>query len=219
MARLFVTLFDSVTVDSRFINITDEIEGNRKLFHNLNRANPPFVDQPFPDKAARVRVLQGDEYRRGDHILLLDRVRQGNTATVAVDPDVVEGDVDLNQVGFADRAAALKMILNPNPTGGFRLRVELFDRFGQRPPDLVLYDWQYPPEEGPADLNFYHFADRTAFVILERGPDFREGDTVFLQDTVDGENELEIRPSQQKTPIDLNTENFADKAAAVRFEL
>jgi hypothetical protein len=213
MSHLSVELFDSVTDDNAGATISDMTDSKRTLFHNLNRTDPPFAD-----RASRVRVSSEGEYRRGDHILLLDQVRQGNTGTIAVDPDV-DDDVDLNRVGFADKAAAVKMVLNPNPLGGFRLRVQLFDRVDQRTPNIVLYDWQFPPEEGPADLNSYHFADKGAFVILERGPNFQEGDSIFLQDTVDGENEIEIVPEEELTEVDLKTRNFADKAAALRFKL
>jgi hypothetical protein len=214
MSHLLVELFDSVTDGEPGATRSDVTEGKRKLFYNLNREETTA----FADKAARVRVSPEGEYRRGDHILLLDQVRQGNTATVAVDPDV-KSDVDLNRVGFADKTAALKFILNPNPTGGFRLRVQLFDRFDQRIPNIILYDWQYPPEEGPADLNSYHFADKAAFVILQRGPNFQEGDSISLQDTVDGDNEFPIEPQGETTEVDLDTGNFANKAAALRFEL
>jgi hypothetical protein len=84
----------------------------------------------------------------------------------------------------------------------------------------VLYDWQFPPEEGPADLNTFHFADRAAFVIIDRGSAFVEGDEVVLQDKVGGgSKELRIPSEGSTTEVNLNTKNFADKAAALRFEL
>jgi hypothetical protein len=84
----------------------------------------------------------------------------------------------------------------------------------------VLYDWQFPPEEGPADLNTFHFADKAAFVIIDRGPAFVDGDTVLLQDKVGGGGEELFIPSDEPTTeVNLNTKNFADKAAALRFAL
>lgn len=131
MAHLFVDLFDRVNYSDPF-TLDDSDVNNRVLFHDLNPLQ-------WADRAARVQVRPGDEFRTGDHIRLRDAVRASNTDTVCVDPGIA-GDVDLNMVGFADRAAAVNIILNPNADGGFRLRVSLFDRVGQAIPNLILYD-------------------------------------------------------------------------------
>jgi hypothetical protein len=151
---------------------------------------------------------------------LLDEVRESNTDTVSIDPEVV-ADVDLNAIGFADKAAAVKVVLNPNSTGGFRLRVSLFDRVGQTIPNLILYDFEFPPHIALADLNRFHFADKAAFVRVKRGPDFRQGDRVVLRDTVQaGGGSFTIEPATGPVvEVDLNAVAFADRAAAVEFEL
>ncbi len=210
MAHLTVQLFDRVTDIVPQVRIDD---GGGVLFHDLHNTDPVF-----DDKAARVRVVPGGDYRRGDHIRLLDRVRQGDTAAVSIDPDI-DDDVDLNRLRFADKTAAVKIILNPDPLGRFRLRVSLFDRVDQRTPNFVLYDFEFPPEGGPADLHLFEFDDKAAFVILERGPDFQSGDRIILQDTVEaGGRELSIVSTGEQTEVDLNTRGFADRAAALRFE-
>ena len=218
MTHLNVELFDRLDDEDPGATLGDinPETGTRQLFWDLHHVNS---DTDFADKARRVRVERGDEYRRGDHVILLDEVRQSDTRAVSIDPDV-EADVDLDLVGFADEAAAAKIVLNPNVDGAFRLRIQLFDEVNRRVPHLLLYDWQFPPEEGPADLNTFHFADKAAFVILDRGPAFGDGDTVVLQDKVGGgSEELRIPSEGPTTEVDLNTKNFADKAAALRFEL
>jgi hypothetical protein len=172
MAHLFVDLFDRVNDALPFHTLDDQDVNNRVLFHDLNLARAA-------DKAARVRIRRGGEFRRGDHIRLLDQVRESNTDTVSVDPDIAD-DVNLNVVGFADKAAAVKIILNANPNGGFRLRISLFDRVGQTTPNLVFYDFEFVPHETLIDLNRFHFADKAAFVRVERGPNFRQGDRIFV---------------------------------------
>src|SRR5512144_2367763 len=118
------------------------------------------------------------------------------------------------------------MLLNPG--NSFRIRVSLFDKVEQSVPNIVLYDWQYPPEAGPADLNTYFFADKTAFLILDRGPASTGNERIVLQDVVGGfggGGELEIRPEAQTTRVDLNLVpivtggTWADKVAGIRFEL
>jgi hypothetical protein len=218
MTHLKVELFDRLDDEDPGATLGDlNPETNkRQLFWDLHHV---FSDTDFADKARRVRVERGGEYRRGDHVILLDEVRQSDTRAVSIDPDV-DADVDLNLVGFADKAAAAKIVLNPHEDGAFRLRIQLFDEVNRRVPHLVLYDWQFPPEEGPADLNTFHFADKAAFVILDRGPAFVDGDTVVLQDKVGGgSEELSIPSEGPTTEVDLNTKNFADKAAALRFAL
>jgi hypothetical protein len=150
---------------------------------------------------------------------LLDQVRESNTDTVSVDPDIAD-DVNLNVVGFADKAAAVKIILNPNSNGGFRLQISFFDRVGQTIPNLVFYDFEFVPHETLVDLNRFHFADKAAFVRVERGPDFRQGDRILLLDTVQGGGAtFPIEPTTEPTiEVNLNDVEFADRAAAVRFD-
>src|SRR5262249_61877892 len=118
MAHIFVDLYDAPNSPHAFHTLDDENENNRTLFYDLNVVGAA-------DRAARVIVRLGAEYRIGDHIRLLDEVRNSNTATVSIDPAVAP-DVNLNALNFADKAAAIQIVLNP--TSGFRLRVSLYDR-------------------------------------------------------------------------------------------
>jgi hypothetical protein len=218
VTHLEVELFDRLDDEDPGATLRDinPETGKRQLFWDLHHVDS---GTDFADRTRRAKVERGSEYRRGDHVILLDEVRQSDTDAVSIDPDV-EADVDLNLVGLAVKAAAAKIVLNPNEDGAFRLRIQLFNEVNRRVPNLVLYDWQFPPEEGPADLNTFHFADKTAFVIIDRGPTFVDGDTVVLQNKVGGgSEELSIPSEGPTTEVDLNTKNFADEAAALRFEL
>jgi len=218
MAHLFVDLFDRVGDPVPYYTLDDQDENNRLFFHDLNIHGAA-------DRAARVRIRRGDEFRRGDHIRLMDRVRRSNTDTISVDPDVT-GDVDLNRVifnnaGFADRTAAVLIVTNPNQDGGFRLRVKLLDRVGQEFPTLILYNWEFPPRLRFADLNLFNFADKTAFIQVERGPNFRDGDRIILWDELKAGT---ITQTLEPGDFDLNTlvhsdGNWADKVAAIEFDL
>jgi len=214
MAHLFVDLYDRVDSPNPYHTFDDQNENNRLFFHDLNVFGAA-------DKAARVVVRPGDEYRTGDHIRMLDRVRRSNNVTISVDP-AVAGDVDLNKVivengnNFADKAAAVLIVTNPNQNGSFRLRVSLYDQVGQEFPTLILYDWEFPPSLRFADLNLFHFADRAAFIRVEQGPNYINGDRIILWDA------LETGKNTQSYGIgeyDLNIDNFADKAAGVEFDL
>ena len=142
MTHLNVKLFDRLDDENPGATLGDSNPetDKRQLFWDLHHVD---ADIDFADKARRVRVERGGEYRRGDHVILLDEVRQSDTRAVSIDPDV-EADVDLNLVGFADKAAAAKIVLNPNEDGAFRLRIQLFDEVNRRVPHLLLYDWQFP---------------------------------------------------------------------------
>src|SRR5688572_2368744 len=100
MTHLKVELFDRLDDEDPGATLGDlNPETNkRQLFWDLHHV---FSDTDFADKARRVRVERGGEYRRGDHVILLDEVRQSDTRAVSIDPDV-DADVDLNLVGFAD---------------------------------------------------------------------------------------------------------------------
>ena len=147
MSRLTVELYDAIGDVNPFLIITDDVP-----FVDLN-------DRNGADKAARVVVKRGSEYHPGDHVRLLDEVQLVDTDMITVDP-LVAADVDLNAMGFADRAAGLAFELNPGAS--FDARVELFDTPRQALPNLSLYDWQSP--SGFYDLNSLHFADKAAAV-------------------------------------------------------
>jgi hypothetical protein len=132
-----------------------------------------------------------------------------------------------NNTGFADRAAALLIVLNPNENGDFRLRVSLFDQVTQAFPTLILYDWEFPPSFRFADLNFFNFADKTAFVRVERGGLYQVGDRVILRDVLEaGSLGLSLDPLIQEE-YNLNEITFlqdplstwADRVAGVQFDL
>lgn len=224
MPRLTVSLFDRVDDAQPAVVLDDNIG---PLF-DLNA-------QRFADKAARVLMRPGDAFVSGDHVRLLDEVNLNHTNTVALDPTIQE-DVDLNAVifnnrGFADRAAAVEIILNPDLAGGYRLRVQLFDTVPQQLPTLVIYDFEFtrpgdfidPNGEGTgfADLNQFHFADKTARIIVDKGPNWRDGDRIRVWDEIRaGATRFDIEPTVGNG-IDLNRfeGGFADKIAGVQFML
>jgi hypothetical protein len=182
MAHLFVDLYDRLGGRLPCCTLDDHEVSNRQYFHDLNQ-------RAFADQAARVVVRCGDEYRTGDHIRLLDQARPSHTDTIAVDPAIAD-DVDLNQVifdnhGFADRAEAILIVTNPNPDSSFRLRVSLYDQVGQQLPSLVFYDWEYPAVVRLTDLDLFHFANKAAFIRVERGPTYQEGDRIILWETLE----------------------------------
>lgn len=208
MAHIFVDLYDRVDDSRPRWILDDKNEANRIWFHDLNEHNAA-------DKAARVRLRTGNEYRTGDHVRLLDNVRQSNTANISIDPDV-SNNINLNELSFADKAAAVKIVSNPNDDGGYRLRVLLYDRVGQQVPHLILYDWEFGPPQKFADLNLFHFADKAAFIRVERGPNYRRGDRIHLWDRLRlPTDKLSLEPGA----YDLNANNWADKAAGVEFDL
>jgi hypothetical protein len=218
VAHLFVDLYDRVNDKQPYFTIDEQLVNNFVGHYDLNVHHAQ-------DKAARVVVRPGKEYRRGDHIRLLDEVKPGGTDTICIDPDIA-ADVDLNHVvfnngGFADKAAAVVFVFNPNPTGGYRLRVSLYDSaVATQFPTLVLYDWEQPnkSEFDFVDLNPFHFADKAAAIRVESGPDYRVGDRVILLDAGKiGEEGRSFEPSGEL--IDLNSSSFADKAAGVQFDL
>jgi hypothetical protein len=96
LSHLFIDLFDRVDDPLPFVILDELDENNRLFFHDLNDVNDGVE---FADRAARVRIRTGPDYRLGDHIRLLDRVRRSNTDTISIDP-AVAADVNLNQVIF-----------------------------------------------------------------------------------------------------------------------
>ncbi len=231
MAHLSVYLYDRIKNGrpSRKIHqrsITDGSRFHRLKFHNLNNYNAA-------DKAAAVKIYTANEYRRGDHILLLDRSRGSVSDTIAIDPDI-RSVVDLNNVifnnhGFADRAAALKFVTNPHADGSYRLRVRLFDkesptRSQQRYPTLIFYDWQVQAENPIIRLHDFNFDDKTAFVIVDKGSGYRKGDRIILHDHAGKHShKLILEPDSWKSSMTFNLNApgyvFADKAAFLEFAL
>lgn len=208
--HLFVKLFDAVTDASPTVEFNDEDDD---VFYDLRTRN-------FAGKAARVDLVKGSDYRVGDHVQLLDAATEtGSANTVCADPDV-NMSVNLNNVlngaGFADRAAAAKIILNPNADGSYRLRVNLYDTVGQPDdcPSLILYDWEFAMKGNLADLNRSCFADKAAKVIVDAGPGLQPGDFVNLRDQVGASAGVRVEPGRS---VNLNDYKVADKAAAVSF--
>jgi hypothetical protein len=204
MSRLIVELYDAVGDVNPFLIIPDDV-----AFVDLN-------PRDGADKAARVVVKPGADYQPGDHVRLLDEVRPLDTDMVTVDP-LVQADVNLNAVGFADKAAGLHFQLNP--TGQFRLRIELYDQVGQRYPNLSFYDWQGDPQ-ALINLNLMRFADKAARVRLATGGGFRPGDHVRLLDEVRlvDTDMVTVDPLVSRD-VNLNAVGFADKAAGLHFQL
>ena len=181
MSHLMVELYERFGDKFPCCTLDDHDVSNRQYFHDLHRYG-------LADRTARVIVRPGNEYRTGDHIRLLDKVRQNYADTIAIDP-AIAGDVDLNEVlfneqGLAERAEAVLIVTNPNVDSSYRLRVSLYAQVGQKIPSLILYDWEYPSGGRLADLNCFHFANKAAFIRVERGPAYQEGDRVILRETV-----------------------------------
>jgi hypothetical protein len=178
MSHLIVELYERFGDRFPCCTLDDHEVSNRQYFHDLQQRG-------IADRAARVIVRPGDEYHIGDHVRLLDKVRRSYADTVVIDP-VIANEVDLNEVlfdeqGFTERAEAVLIVPNPNIDSSYRLRVSLYAEVGQKIPSLVLYDWEYPLSECLADLNYFHFANKAAFIRVERGPAYQEGDRIVLR--------------------------------------
>ena len=211
--RLFVDLYDRVTDPQPQVRgVNDEDDGP---FFDLNTRN-------FADKAARVMIRQGPDYRVGDHVQFLDKAQPHNTNVVCVDPDITpNGDANLNDVlnsgNFADRAAALAFVLNPNADGAFRLRVRLYDTLQQADelPSLVLYDWQADGNQ-VVDLQPFFFVRKAAKVGVDMMPGVEAGPHVgvFLQEILNVDSGNPIAPSRA---VDLTPLGTFKKVVAVHF--
>ncbi len=194
MSHLFIDLYDRVGDKLPCCTLDDQDVSNRQYFHDLHR-------RAFADRTARVVIRPGDEYRTGDHIRLLDQVRPEDADTIAIDPAIAD-DVDLNEVifdhrGFADRAEAVLIVTNPHLDSRYRLRISLYDQVGQKFPSLIFYDWEYPRELRLADLNRFHFANKTALIRIEEGPGYQPGDRVILRETlVHGSRTQTLEPGE-----------------------
>jgi hypothetical protein len=181
MTHLMVELYERFGNKFPCYTLDDHEVSNRQYFHNLHRRG-------LADRAARVIVRPGNEYRTGDHIRLLDKVRPSYADTIAIDPAIAD-DVDLNEVrfnehGFAERAEAVLIVTNPDVDSSHRLRVSLYAQVGQKIPSLILYDWECPQSTHLADLNCFHFAHKTAFIRIERGPTYQARDRVILREAL-----------------------------------
>jgi hypothetical protein len=179
MTHLFVDLYERFGDKFPGCIVDDHEVSNRQYFHDLHQWG-------IADRAARVVIRPGNEYRTGDHIRLLDKVRPGYADTIAIDPAIAD-DVDLNEVlfnehGFAERAEAVLIVTNPNVDSSYRLRVSLYAQVGQKIPSLILYDWEYPLSGHLADLNCFHFAHKAALIRIETGPAYQAGDRVVLRE-------------------------------------
>lgn len=181
MSHLFVELYEKVGDRFPCCILADHDLYRRRYFYDLHWRG-------VADLAGRVVVRPGLEYRFGDHIRLLHQARLRYTDTVTVDP-AIAADVDLDMVlfnhhGFAGRAEAVMIVTNPNPDSSYRLRVSLYDQVGQLLPSLIFYDWEYPATEALVNLNQFHFDKKTAFIRVEPGPAYQQGDKVFLRETM-----------------------------------
>lgn len=230
MSHLFIELYDRSGEKFPCCTLNDCDVVNRRYFHDLHWRG-------VADRAARVVVKRGDEYHTGDHIRLLGEAKRSYTDTVAVDP-VIAADVDLNEVifdnhGFAGRTEAVLIVTNPNLNNGFRLRLSLYDQVGQKLPSLIFYDWEYPQGVGPTDLNLFHFANKAAFIRLEKGPDYQPGDRVILWEALKRDariyalepgdydlTQLRLTESEAgRQHLVRESKNWADTVAGIELEL
>jgi hypothetical protein len=186
MSHLIVELYERFGDRLPCCTLDDHEVSNRQYFHDLQQRG-------IADRAGRVVVRPGDEYHTGDHVRLLDKARPGYADTIAIDP-VIAHDVDLNEVlfderGFAERAEAVLIVANPNLDSSYRLRLSFYTQPGQHIPSLVLYDWEYSQDRHLADLNYFHFANKAAFIRIEKGPAYREGDRIILREALTSDAE------------------------------
>ena len=230
MSHLIVELYEQFGGKFPCCALDDHDVSNRQYFHDLQ-------ERGIADRAARVVVRRGDEYRTGDHIRLLDQVRPSYADTIAIDP-AIANDVDLNEVlfnehGFAERTEAVLIVTNPNLDSSYRLRVSLYAQVGQKIPSLILYDWEYLRAERLADLNCFHFANKTALIRVEGGPAYQAGDRVILREGLASDSRsytlelgdydltrLLVEESKDPTrPIVGERKSWAESLAALELEL
>ncbi len=180
MSRLKIELYDTVAMSEKPFLV---LEDSQPQFYDLNKYHAA-------DKATRIRVTRGDEYRYGDHVRLYDDVREFNTPTICVDPAMVH-HVNLNQVfnngHFADRAAAISIILNPmeqpHETGRwYSKRIALYDHADQVAPSLVFYDWQFPNSR--VELENFHFKGRASRMVYAGAPGRENGIQLFHEKSI-----------------------------------
>jgi len=78
----------------------------------------------FADKTARVVITEGSGYVSGDSITLFDEYNKPGTATWSVSPTDRSTDINLNSVGFADRAASLRFATQALPQPMMRVAIQ-----------------------------------------------------------------------------------------------
>lgn len=181
MSHLFVELYEKVGDRFPCCILADHDLYRRRYFYDLHWRG-------VADRAGRVVVRRGLEYRTGDHVRLLHQSRPGFTDTVAVDP-AIAADVDLNAIlfdhqGFAGQAEAVMIVTNPNPDSSYRLRISLYNQVGQLLPSLIFYDWECPANEPIVNLHQFHFDKKVASIRIEPGPAYQAGDRVILRETL-----------------------------------
>lgn len=181
MSHLFIELYERIGDRFPSCTLADHDLYHREWFYDLHSYG-------VADRAARVVVRPGDDYRTGDHIRLLAKVRPSYADTIAIDPAIAD-DVDLNEVlfndhSFAERPEAVLIVTNPNVDSSYRLRVSLYAQVGQNIPSLLLYDWECPQGGRLADLECFHFAHKVALIRVEPGPAYEVGDRVVLREAL-----------------------------------
>lgn len=230
--HLTISMYDSVDNQQAIATVDGVDSDSPEIPHaryNLNKLG-------VADRVARLRIETGPQYHCGDHIRLSDQWGQTESDTISIDPDVLRDErngsvdlsVDLNEIflndrGFADRAASLEFVTTENVEGRYRLRVRLFEVApGTRRdlPTLVFYDWQ--AHGTLIDLNKYHFADKTAYLVVEPGDDCEDDDCIALMDSLQGDIHrfwpIKEEEGYKDYDADLNRIGLADKAAAIRFD-
>lgn len=178
MAHLYVDLYTEVEDRLPWYRLDDHDVGDRQYFHPLARYGAG-------GKTSRVVVRPGDEYRLGDHICLFEQSGPGDTDALIIDPDIAT-DVELQQItldvgGLVDHTAAILFVTNPNRDSRFRLRISLYDSVGAELPWLVFYDWEPSLRRSLTNLDRFHFANKTAFILIHEGPAYQPGDLVILR--------------------------------------
>lgn len=230
MTHLYVELYDQPHAQFPCYTLDDHDVNQRQYFHNLTH-------HEAADKAVRVVIKPGDEYRTGDHIRLMREVGRPHTDTVAIDP-VIADDVDLNQLYYEvqateNRTAAVLIVTSPNPDSGYRLRVSLFKDAEQQLPSLLFYDWEYPSQTRPIDLNRFHFAHKTAIITIEPGPNYQDGDRILLREgaaassrthalepgSYDLHQLMPERKAVAGAPLIRTRRNWAELLAGLEFDL
>lgn len=105
-----------------------------------------------------------------------------------------------------------------NTNDNFRLRVFLYDTIDQPYPDLIFDDSQgflY----NFVNLNNYDFADKTAWITIVKGRQYRQGDEITLYDAVYANygDSTEAAISLPPGDYNLNDFNWADRMAGFAF--
>jgi hypothetical protein len=158
-------------------------------------------------------------YIVGDHIRLRGEPSTQTGRALCFDPDV-ESEFLAGRGGsafFLYAPETAELILSPNPSGSYRLRVSLYSGW-MNVPDLILYDWQHRPT---ADERHICIDDYIPTLIndaptppivyppvtevkVEAGPDYRSTDHVELKDFENGSGfSVKLGPTAGTFPIRL----------------